>query len=433
MAAIAPFRGILYAPAAGAMGALWAPPYDVISAQERDHLLALDLHNCVRLILPEGEDDQKYARAARDLEAWRQAGILERDAAPAFYRYHQRFDTEGGTVTRKGFICRLRLSPFSDGVVLPHERTLAGPKIDRLKLWRATRAQLSQVFGLYADPGRETDAPFAAVEATPPCRSGRTGDGVEHLLWRLTDPTAQATLVRLLADAKVYIADGHHRYETMLALRDELRAASGGRPQSSIEYGTVFLANMDDPGLLVFPTHRVVEKLRSFDRSRLVAEARRYFNVSKAPLGEATTMLAELRRRGQAQPSFALVSEGELYFLTLRSEVSLDAVAALAGPAVLRRLDVTLLHALVLEEILGIDRAAQEQKLHLRYVKDAVEALRLAHEPNVQAVFLMNPTPVSEVRAVADAGQVMPQKSTYFYPKLASGLVINPVALEEDV
>jgi uncharacterized protein (DUF1015 family) len=434
MAEIAPFRGILYTAKAGAPEKLLAPPYDVISDEERAKLAALDPHNCVRLILPEGAGDEKYANAARDLNEWLREGVLARDGEPALYRYHQTFTAEGKTATRRGFICRIRLARFEERVVLPHERTLAGPKADRLKLKRATRAHLSQVFGLYSDPERKSDEPFAAVEATAPAIAGRTSDGVEQKLWRLTDKEAQARVVELLANEKIYIADGHHRYETMLALRDELRAESANNPRSSVEYGTIFLANMDDPGLLVFPTHRVVHGLPSFDLASVVERAQKWFEVTPMAAGDAPAVRAELEQRGKGRPTFAIAAgDGQIYYLSLRRDVSLDDVPSLKGPEVLRTLDVTLLHALVIEGILGIDRAAQERQTNLRYVKDTGAALALARDPAVQAVLLMNPTPVAHVKAVADAGEVMPQKSTFFYPKLASGLVLNPIVPTEEV
>lgn len=437
MAEIAPFRGILYTQKAGAPDKLLAPPYDVISPSEREKLAALDEHNCVRLILPAGEGDEKYARAAELLHQWIDSGILARDDEPALYRYHQTFTAEGRTATRKGFICRIRLARFDERIVLPHERTLAGPKADRLKLKRATRAHLSQVFGLYADAERLSDRPFVAVEATTPALHGTTSDGVEQKLWRLTDRAAQAEVVKLLADKKIYIADGHHRYETMLALRDELRAESHGDRSSSVEFGTIFLANMDDPGLLVFPTHRVVHGLPNFDAATVLERARKYFTVEESAIEPAAATREKLAHKGQSAPTFALAHHGSIAYLTLRRDVDLSNLPSLRGPAVLRTLDVTLLHALIIEDILGIDRAAQEKQTNLRYVKDTQQALDEAGNsqsgPSVNAVFIMNPTPVAHVKAVADAGEVMPQKSTFFYPKLASGLVINPIVPSESV
>ncbi len=437
MAEIAAFRGILYdTKKAGAPDKLLAPPYDVISPAEREKLAALDPHNCVRLILPKdvqgGDSDGKYEHAAAELKTWLDEGVMRRDDKPALYRYHQTFTAEGRTTTRKGFICRIRLHRFDEGVVLPHERTLAGPKADRLKLKRATRCHLSQVFGLYSDPKRETDVPFETLERSAPVLQGTTSDAVTQQLWRLTDPVAIAKVTQLLADKKVYIADGHHRYETMLALRDELRKEATS-PRSSIEYGTIFLANMDDPGLLVFPTHRVVHGLPSFDKDAVLAKAREFFTVEEAPAPDAATVRRVLAEKSAGAPTFAMATGQGIAYLTLRKDVDLERVPSLKGPAVVRTLDVTLLHALMIEQILGIDRAAQESQTNLRYVKDTGQALQEARAPGVQAVFVMNPTKVSQVRAVADAGEVMPQKSTFFYPKLASGLVLNPLLPQEEV
>jgi uncharacterized protein (DUF1015 family) len=293
---------------------------------------------------------------------------------------------------------------------------------------------LSQVFGLYDDPQRQADAAFADLEATPPALHGRTAsDGVEHRLWKLTDPAAIAAVQRLLRDRRIYIADGHHRYETMLALREELRREPGYRgPDSAVEYGSIFLCNVADPGLLVFPTHRVLHSLPGFALAPLLERLHPYFTLDEQtpPPRSGAEVRHELQRRGQGGPSFLLCSGGRAIYLTLRPDADLS---TLAGPAVLRTLDVTLLHALCLEQALGIDRAAQEAQTYLRYVKDNQQALAAAADPAVQAVFLMNPTPVAQVMACSDAGEVMPQKSTYFYPKIASGLVLNPLDPAEAV
>jgi uncharacterized protein (DUF1015 family) len=362
---------------------------------------------------------------------------MARDEQPALYRYHQIFTPPGeasaAPVVRRGFICRVRLHRFAEGVILPHERTLAGPKADRLKLKRSTRTHLSQVFGLYDDPQRDADAAFAQLEQDAPALHGTTSDGVEHRLWRLTDPTAVAAVARVLRDRRIYIADGHHRYETMLALREELRREPGYRGlDSAVEYGSIFLCNVADPGLLVFPTHRVLHSLPGFALAGLLTKLREHFVIDEAPELPASgaQVRQELQQRGRSGPSFLVVSQGRAIYLTLRPDADL---ALLGGPAVLRTLDVTLLHALVLEQALGIDRAAQEAQTYLRYVKDNEQALQAARAPDVQAVFLMNPTPVAQVMACSDAGEVMPQKATYFYPKIASGLVLNPLDPAEAV
>ncbi len=441
MAEIAPFRGILYRPENRTrpdLSTLLAPPYDVISASQRQELAGRSPFNAVHLILPKdragGDSDERYGEAASTLERWLSAQILERDKRPALYRYHQVFVPADSVaqvpVVRRGFIARIRLHRYAEGVVLPHERTLLGPKMDRLKLKRATRAHLSQVFGLYDDPQRLTDAPFASLEQEPPELFATTDDGVEHRLWRLTDGAAIAEVARLLRDKPVYIADGHHRYETMLALREELRADSTYCGlNSSVEYGSIFLCNASDPGLLVFPTHRVLHHLPSFELSALLQKLQPYFDLDEQPVRDAAFAQALLRQKGQHGPSFLLCSGGRQIFMTLRNALPADIV----GPDVLRLLDVTVLHALVFEKLLGIDRAAQEAQTYLRYLKDTAQALHAAAETDCQAVFLLNSTPVEQVMAVAEAGEVMPQKSTYFFPKIASGLVLNPLIPAEPV
>jgi uncharacterized protein (DUF1015 family) len=426
VAEILPFRGVLYDPArAGPIDRLIAPPYDVISEAERSALASKSPHNFVRLILPEGEGDEKYARAANLLADWQREGVLRRDEKPALYRYHQRFSALGREFTRKGFISRIRLRRYDEGVVLPHERTLSGPKLDRLKLKRATRTHLSQVLAVYPDRTGAVDAAFAETDAAEPDLEARM-DGVVHRIFRLTDSAAHARIAAAMADKRVYIADGHHRYETMLALRDELRPLSRS-PRSSVEYGSIFLTRMEDPGLLILPTHRVVHALQGFDRARFVERVREQFEVEELPELAPHELRDKLATKGRGRPAFLVALRERRLLLALRP----GAEVAVRGPAPLRTVDVAVLHALVFEEILGIDRAAQEQQTNLRYVKDFDAALGEAAREEVQAAFLLNPTKVEQLQAVADAGEVMPQKSTYFFPKLASGLVLNPIVPAE--
>lgn len=414
---IAPFRGVLYDPGqAGGLHRVLAPPYDVISTAERESLAARSPHNVVRLILPSGEGDEKYGAAARLYRAWLGEGVLRRDREPAIYRCQQSFVAEGREVTRSGFVAAVELRRFEEGVVVPHERTLSAPRQDRLKLTRACRAWFSQIFGLYSDPQGEAEAAFSGLGR--PDLEGRTGDGTTHRLWRVRDPAVHARLRSAMQPRRVYIADGHHRYETMLALRDELQTEAA-------RSGPMFFCRIEDPGLVVFATHRVVHSLPSFDLRKVLAAAREWFAVEEAAIGEPAAVRSELARRGTLAPTLGLASAGALQYLALRPGI--DAAAAMGVSAPLSRLDVTLLHSLLLERVLGIDRAAQEKQANLRYVKDLGEALREARAPGVQAAFLLNPTPVSALVAVADAGEVMPQKSTYFFPKLASGLVSYPL------
>ena len=436
MPEIALIKGILYDPTKVKVEKVIAPPYDVISPEDREQLEALDPHNCVRLILPQGAGDERYDAAAALLQAWRDEGVLKRDVRPAIYRYHQVFkiaELGARRFTRRGIICAVRLHDYGDKVVLPHERTLRGPKEDRLKLMRATRAHFSQIFGLYRDPSLQTDQAFSGIDGRPPDLEGATADGTLHRLWRVNDRETIAQIGKTLGPMKVYIADGHHRYETMIALRDELRAAAGGNvgSRASSEYATFFLTNMSDPGLVVLPTHRLVHSLQSFDKTSFLDRVKDHFQVT--PMAGVAANVQQLKTiihdSGRTRPTFAAVLPGDdtAYVLSLQTDPRLPMHRSVAT------LDVTLLHSSILERVLGIDREAQDAQRNITYVKDTADALARVARGEAQVGFILNPTPVEHVLDVADHGQTMPQKSTFFYPKIASGLVINPINPDEDL
>jgi len=439
MADIAPLTPLRYdvSRLSSSIANVVAPPYDVISPEQRAALAQRDPHNVVRLILPEGEADAKYAHAAELLRAWRDEKILVRDEVPGFYRYDQSFVAPGTSQKqhRRGFLGLVRLVPFSDRIVLPHERTLSGPKEDRLKLFRATRTNLSPGFMLYRDPRGELSS---ALESGKELFRFETPDGVEHALTKVEDREALFTIVRKIAQSSLLIADGHHRYETALHYATE----TGASRTSENGWHMVFLANGDDPNLVVFPTHRHVHSLASFDFSELLRNAADTFDVSllssaspaTASSGtEARTITESLADAGKRAPSVAVASaQGEAAILSLRADVDLARHPTLGKlPEVLRRTDVALLHMGILEHVLGITREAQAAKTNLWYPQDASAALGdLRQKGKGQALFLMNATPVEVVRRVAEAGEVMPQKSTFFYPKVLTGLTIH--TLEPD-
>src|SRR2546421_4581395 len=328
MAEVVPFRAVRYdLSRAGAADSLIAPPYDVISESDRSRLEAESPFNIVRVDLPQGDRERKYRNAARELRRWLEEGILRRDDAPALYRYQQIFSVGGREHTRKGFISRTRLRRFDERVVLPHERTLSGPRLDRLELARACRMHLSQVFGLYSDPDRTVDHEFDRIDSSAPELEAHLG-GIVHRVWRLTDAGAHQRIAAAMADRKVYIADGHHRYETMLAIRDELRPQARS-PRASIEYGSMFLTAMEDPGLVILPTHRVVHGLPQFQLPRFLERLRPRFEVEKLNAGSAGDLRTALGRR---ERSFLLVSGGEAMLISLRT----GAEQAVAGPEPLR-------------------------------------------------------------------------------------------------
>jgi uncharacterized protein (DUF1015 family) len=431
MADIAPLAPLRYdtSRVAGGLASVVAPPYDVISAQDRAALAAREPHNIVRLILPDGDGDAKYAHAAQLFSDWREAQVLVRDPIPGFYRYDQSFVPPGAApgapaLSRRGFLALVRLVPFSARVVLPHERTLSGPKEDRLKLFRATRANLSPGFMLYSDPRGQLNGPLDGAE---PIADFKTSDGVGHKLAKVSDPEAVGAIVEGVSRSTLLIADGHHRYETALRYSHEA-ATNPAHPRGEHLYFMTFLANGDDPNLVVFPTHRHVHSLPHFSFDELLKGAASYFDVRELERGlPAGTILEALRRAGVAGSSVAAAApDGRVALFTLRSAASLADHPTLGGkPAVLREADVTLLHAGILEHILGITPEAQVAKTNLWYPQDAAAALGDLRQGRGQALFLMNSTPVAQVRRVAEAGEVMPQKSTFFYPKVMTGLAIH--------
>jgi uncharacterized protein (DUF1015 family) len=435
MAEIAPLRALRYA--RDPLPDVLAPPYDVIGPEEREELGARSTHNIVHLDLPAGEGDAKYANAARLLRQWIEDGVLARDRTPALFRYEQDFDPPdgGARITRRGFFALVRAEPYEKRSVLPHERTLSGPKEDRYKLFVATRAALSPVFLLYTDP---SGAIREALDRAGPGDELRTRDGIVHRLARLEDPETVKRAVGALASRPLLIADGHHRYETTVRYAktiDDERAARGqpARPRGSHHYAMAFLADASDPGLVVFPTHRIVRSLAGFDYERMIEKARATFDVAPLPEGDAAAITGALAEAGLRGPTVAaLAPDGRGHLLTLRADLDVDAHPVLgARPPVLRRADVVVLHAALIEAVLGITAEAQAKETHLRYVKSTADAIARIRRSEGDVLFLMNPTPVDVVRRACEAGEVMPQKSTYFYPKVPTGLFVH--VLDPDV
>jgi uncharacterized protein (DUF1015 family) len=440
MAEIAPFRGILFDPTRVDPAKVLAPPYDVIDAEERAALAAADPHNCVRLILPEADaaGGDRYAAAARTFDAWQASGVLRRDERRAVYRYSQVFthgDLGNREVVRSGFIAAVKLSPFADGVIRPHERTLSGPKQDRLALMKATSAHFSQIFAMYRDVSGEVERLFRGVERGRPVFDVRLGDGVRHVLWRVADAELIGKLRHLMAPKHLYIADGHHRYETMLALRDHLSAGREPAQYSAVHYGTMFLADMDQQGMVILPTHRVLHSVQGLTAQTLLDRARDTFIVDKIEDGarDPARIRAAVDAAPQHQPALAVAFPGDPHAWRLTLQPQVNAMALGLATKHVAKLDVTLLHGLILEKMLGITPAAQEAQTNLRYVKDTGKALAELGKPGTQAVFLLSAGKVDVVKQVADAGEIMPQKSTYFFPKIASGVVINRLDPDDDL
>ena len=439
MPAIAPFCGIRYAARGHALSPLLAPPYDVVTPEGREALAARSPHNAVHLILDQelpgdGPDDNRYLRAARRFAAWLAEGVLRRDPRPALYPLEQAFTTpDGRQHLRRGVVAAVRLHDFRDGAVLPHEGTLAAPKADRLELLKTVRANLSPVFGLYQDERNQAQAALAAALAAEPVGEAEA-DGVHHRLWRAEDPAAIAAVQRLLADRRILIADGHHRYAAALGYRDLVDAASPGLPpDAGHRWVLMFLCSTSDPGLLIFPTHRAVSRLRDFRAADVAARLERFFRIETiaedvrktSGLAWAISRLAEHLGRSSA---FLMVTaeDHRARLLVLRDDADLAGLSLPSGET-LRALDVTVLHAAVLQGALGLSPASQERQENLTYLTGAGEAVSRTLRGEFQAAFLVNPTPMWQVQAVAESGEVMPQKSTWFHPKVTAGLVFREV------
>src|SRR5450756_766926 len=407
MAEVTPFRGIRYQESI-ALDEVVAPPYDVIPAAQAAELRQRSPHNAVHLDLPvapgEAAQDAAYARAAAAFERWQAGGVLVREATPSLYLVDQTYrGPDGRERTRRGFIARLRLADFAERVVRPHERTHASAKVDRLRLYRAARADLSQIFLLFPDDdGGVSDALAAAAGAGP---------DVERV-------------VALLREWPLYIADGHHRYETALAYRDERRAAG----DHSADTLMVYLCSMSDPGLTVFPTHRLVRDVVVPPLAELLERLQPFFEVVGAPVQGLEVFRGVLERLGeQADPGrvFGLCLPREDVCVAVKSrqpEAKQRLVASGFSPDA-AGLSVTVLHELFLREALGMDSGQAEK--HIDYAKSVPDALSALAGGRYELGAFLNATLVSQVRALADRGETMPQKSTYFYPKLLTGLVFD--------
>jgi uncharacterized protein (DUF1015 family) len=435
MARIAPFRALRFDFARVADPSLLiAPPYDVIGEAQRKELEGRHPRNVVHLDLPRGEGDERYQNARRLLDAWLADGSLRQDERPAIYRYEQTFSFEDASgrrsYTRKGFISLIELTPFSDRIVLPHEHTLSGPKVDRFKLIQATSAHFSQVFSLYRDPAGTAEAALDSACTSPADVDTTTPDGCRHRLWVVSDPAVIATVAKTLAPRQVLIADGHHRYETMIGIRDALRPAGVPMGKSLADWGVMFFARAEDPGLLVLPTHRMVHGLAGDALATLAERSRPWFDVIEGKEETPAAIEQRLLAEGAKTVAFGLRRAGVAGVTWLRLKP--DADISRLGPPTLARLDVSVLHGLLLGPLLGIDAAAMAKQSYLTYSHEMNETLRRVAASEVQAAFLMNATKVDQVLDACEAGFVLPQKSTYFQPKLATGLVMARIEPEQE-
>lgn len=428
MAEILPFRALRYNPAkAGELGRVVTQPYDKISAEMQARYYELSPYNLVRIIrgrqsASDTPADNVYTRAARSLREWIEAGVLVSDSEPAIYPYHQEYVAPGTSETkrRRGFIALCRLEDYAARVVHRHEETLSGPKADRLELLKATRAHFGQIFMLYSDPAGEIERALETDAAGSAPDSVTDEYGTRHLLARCADPAAIARVTAAMRERKLVIADGHHRYETALAYRDLCRAQ--GRRDERAESVMMTFIRKESEGLTILPTHRVIHSLPGFDWTAFQASAQRFFHWEAGGFRDRLQLRAALVVAVRDGPTLAAYAgKGKAALLRLRGD--LDLAEALPDVAAgLRRLDVVIVHRLLLEQVLKIDRQAVREERNLRYVREFDEALAQVESHHAQLTLLLNSTPVDAVWENALAGAPLPQKSTDFYPKLLSGL-----------
>ena len=421
MAQIEPLRAVRYEPkAAGALENLVAPPYDVIDDQMRGELTAKSPFNIVEIDLPRQDaGDDPYMHAGTTYEAWQQQGILVREREPAIWVMRQQYRLGNETMNRTGFFCRVKLEDYGPGRIRPHERTHPGPKEDRYRLMTATRANLSPIFSLFDDPGNDA---WAALEPhTSDDDAFATvvdADGIADRLWRVTDESTIAEVQRILADRELLIADGHHRYETARKYAEDV----GGEGEH--QYVLMYLVAMQDPGMTILPTHRLLTDLKTPEKQEALGAAlKRDFDIEEidADQLEPDGTSAPLPAFGYMDSHFK-----KPYRLVLKDQAIADA-AMPDKPEPYRRLDTAVLESLVLKGALGMTDDDISHLDGLAYSKDFDHARQSVESGEADCAFFMRGTPIEHVRQVAEAGETMPPKSTFFYPKIPTGLLINPL------
>lgn len=423
MAEIKAFKGMRYTDNGGTLNTLVCPPYDIISDAQRGEYIERNPYNIIRLELPKG-GDERYREAGNTLDKWLDKEILVCDGEDSIYVYEMQFTANGARRSLKGFVTLVKLTDFSEGIILPHEETLSKAKQDRFDLMSETFCNFSQIYSLYMDEDNSVCGMIDGSSKGAPDMEVTDGDGTVHRMWRVSDKDTLLKLTEAFADKKLYIADGHHRYETALNFHRSLCAEGKAVPGDESGYVMMMLVNMENSGLVVFPTHRIVHGLSEFDAEKIINECRNYFTVAEAP-DEGRMQAALNKAYDEGKKAFAMyVGAGKCFVMTLKDEAAVkkllpDMSEAYCG------LDVSVLHSLVLERIFGIDKENMANQKNLGYTRSREEALKAVDMGGADCSFILNPTKVSEIRDVAAAGEKMPQKSTYFYPKLITGLVMN--------
>jgi uncharacterized protein (DUF1015 family) len=423
-----------------------APPYDIISPEKRILYYNRHPHNVIRLISGRdkpGDDEynNKYIRAENYLRTWKRDGILVDDNKRSLYFYEQEFESPPGKKRlRRGLFALVKLEDYRKGAIVRHEQTQSAPKADRLKLLRATKCNLSPILVLYSDSKHSLSKITEEVTATPPWETIKDDDGVTHRLWVVSKKAVIEQTVHLLSDKELFIADGHHRYETALTYRDEMRQAArqtiGCQPH---DYMMMYLTNFYDDGLVILPTHRVLSKdLGSgVEIDEVIEDLKDYFTLSEMkvdlnhPEAAESLLTKKVAEKGKDRAAFAMVlSNGKTFILALKKRASIDDMIPEEIPAPLKNLDVTILHKYMISQVWIGNPEIEPEEDDIIYTKDAKEAVLLLKNRKACAVLIMNSVKVDQLREVAAIGAVMPPKTTYFYPKLPSGLVMRDLLVK---
>ena len=424
MATVKTFPALRFTDKAGDISKNVCPPYDIISAKQREDYIAESKNNIIRLELPVGEN--AYEEAGALYKQMRRENVLANDSSEGFYVYEEEFTVRGETKRVKGVFARVKLCEFSENVVLPHEETLSKAKTDRFNLMSATYCNFSPIYSMYTDAERAVSGRLDALTAGVPEIEFTAPDGIIQRLWKIEKSAETDAIEKAFETKQLFIADGHHRYETALNFRKKLIQDGIVTDENHpANYVMMMLIDMENPGLVVFPTHRLVRGLSGFNAEHALERISEYFDVTEITRAEADSALAA----NTDKKAYVMCSKPDKYHLLVLKEGEKTAKALEAlnpgKSAAYKGLDVTVLHSLILEKLFGIDKDNMARQINLTYTRDADEAASLVATPEYDCAFLLNATKVSEIKDVALAGEKMPQKSTYFYPKLITGLVMN--------
>lgn len=444
MADVLPFRGLIYdLKKVGDLSSVTTPPYDVISQKAKPKYFAKHPYNIIRLELgDESLGQDRYRLCARYFNDWEKRKILIREKEPAFYFYQVDFPSVAEERrVRQGFIGLCRIEEFEKGKILPHERIHEEQKEDRLKLLKACQANFSQIFSLYSDPQQSLNSLFEKFLTQPPIFDYFNDDHIRHRLWSIKDRSLLYQVREEMKEKILFIADGHHRYEAALAYKKGMeRKSSPWTGRELFHYTMMYFCPFEDEGLTILPSHRLIFNLSQFDRTHFELELQKYFQKKDYPFNpkneptKRIEFLKVLEKEWKRGNVFGLYIQGNNHYTLLHFKKGLDLPSMIGRyiPAVLQKLDVIILHRFLLEQLLGIEEKDQDQN-RIRIIKDHHHAIDLVRKGKFQMAFLLNPTKVEEVQKVASEGEFMPQKSTFFYPKLPTGLVINKIASDESV